>query len=176
MDNTNLLLNNLDLIRSALRQNIESNIRDVEKYREVIDDLLNKNQLLEDVIKEMEDKSAPNKGNVGPKASSNTANTLNPEDYAVKEDGYNPIWTWQQRVSHILNKSERPLTTTDVVAEVIRLEPRYTHERSKVVASVSAVLSVNSKEGGRYIKTQTVRGDNAFEINRKSEENNSETI
>lgn len=79
----------------------------------------------------------------------------------VKSDGYNYNWTWKQKIEFILMK--KSATTAEIVDEILKHEPnRYI--RSKVVASISAVLSVGSKENGIYTKSPNVRGENVYAL------------
>ena len=91
-----------------------------------------------------------------------------PEINAIASlDGYKPNWTWKQKIVHFLSKE--PLITSDIVEKIIQSEPALSSQRSKVVASVSAVLSAQSKKSTDIFgKTLNDRGSNIYSINNKN--------
>lgn len=79
-------------------------------------------------------------------------------------DGYKINWTWQQKISHILEKGN--FTTSEITAKILEYEPSKIYERAKIVASVSAILSVQSKnEDSLYIKSKNERNQNVYGVN-----------
>ena len=84
----------------------------------------------------------------------------------ILPDGYNPQWIWLLKINHILK--DQSLTTTQIVEGILEREPQKRSERSKVVASVSAILSTKSKEGGIYNKELNDRQENVYSLKDKS--------
>lgn len=82
-------------------------------------------------------------------------------------DGYKTNWTWKQKIVHFLSKE--PLITSEIVEKILLSEPSLSTQRSKVVASVSAVLSAKSKKDNDIFgKTLNDRGSNIYSINNKN--------
>ena len=82
-------------------------------------------------------------------------------------DGYKTNWTWKQKIVHFLSKE--PLITSEIVEKILISEPALSSQRSKVVASVSAVLSAQSKKDTDIFgKTLNDRGANIYSINNKN--------
>jgi len=82
-------------------------------------------------------------------------------------DGYKTNWTWKQKIVHFLSKE--PLITSEIVEKILISEPALSSQRSKVVASVSAVLSAQSKKDSDIFgKTLNDRGANIYSINNKN--------
>ena len=74
-------------------------------------------------------------------------------------NGYNPKWVWKKKIEYILNQGDA--TTSEVVDTILKYEPNK-FIRGKVVASISAILSVGAKEGGIYTKTLNDRNENVY--------------
>lgn len=80
------------------------------------------------------------------------------------DEEYNQTWTWIQKIKYLLIRFG-PLTTTEVVGKILEFEPDRSSERTKVVASVSAVLSINSKpEKNVFGKGLTERNENLYSV------------
>lgn len=71
-------------------------------------------------------------------------------------------WTWENKIKKLLDTAGRPLSTTDMADTIMKYEPW--RERTKVVASISAVLSQKSKAGGVFTKTTDLRGNFIYTI------------
>ncbi len=82
------------------------------------------------------------------------------------EDGvYHPDWTWIKKITHLL-KENGEMTTTDLVGNILKREPERNSNRDKVVASVSAVMSIQSRpEKAVFLKRKNARGENVFNLN-----------
>ncbi len=79
----------------------------------------------------------------------------------ILEDGYDIDWTWIQKVEFILEKYGKS-TTANIVAKVLSYEPALV--RSKVLGSISAVLSARSKEGGIFTRSENNRKENVYDL------------
>jgi hypothetical protein len=79
--------------------------------------------------------------------------------------GYKPVWTWKQKIIYILGKKD--LTTTEIVNKIIENEPNLENQRSKVVGTVSAILSSCSKKTtDMFGKYQNDRGLYVYKLNK----------
>lgn len=76
---------------------------------------------------------------------------------SVSEDGYNSVWTWVRKIDFIIGSNK--LTTAEIVSKVLYYEPSLKDSRSKIVGSISAVLSVKSKDNKYYTKEVNDRGE-----------------
>lgn len=95
------------------------------------------------------------------------------QNFTVSEtapEGYKAIWTWETKIKFIIEFHEilGDLTTSEIVNYIMEYEPdRY--ERAKVVASVSAVLSQKTKDGGVFKKRYNERNEYIYSINRNDD-------
>lgn len=89
--------------------------------------------------------------------SSNVIPDMNTMNTSILDNGYNPVWTWVKKIDFILGDSK--LTTSDIVSTVLTYEPSLKESRSKIVGSISAVLSAKSKGNKYYTKEQNQRGE-----------------
>lgn len=95
--------------------------------------------------------------------SSSSTNILKVE---VKQpiSEYKSIWTWKQKVIYILKQSDA--TTTEIVSKVLEHEPELNGERSKIVGTISAILSAKSKNpSDLFSKYQNDRGLSVYKLN-----------
>ena len=82
-----------------------------------------------------------------------------------RKNGYPAKGTWVDRIEFILNNANKPISTSQIVKEIItRYQPEL--ERGKVVASVSATLTAKAHEN-RYLKTKNEKNENTFQLNQK---------
>lgn len=59
---------------------------------------------------------------------------------------YSKNWTWEAKIKYVINEADRALTTAEIVKRIMEIEP-YLRDRSKIVASVSATLSIKVRIG-----------------------------
>jgi hypothetical protein len=88
-------------------------------------------------------------------------------------DGYTPKWTWTKKIDFVLQKKGRPLTTTEIVDTLLNeYEPNSNLDRSRVVASISATLSMKSKddENRLYSKSKNEGNEYVYSIYEKEKE------
>lgn len=89
-----------------------------------------------------------------------------PSDQSLNPNGYKSVWTWKQKIIYFLEQGD--YTTTEIVNSIIVNEPNLKSDRSKVVGSVSAVLSAKSKKPSDiFSKYQNERGLNIYKLNEK---------
>lgn len=81
-------------------------------------------------------------------------------------NGYNANWKWQRKLEYLLNELGG-MTSAQIVEKVLEYEPDKIEQRSKVMASVSANLSANAKEGGIYVRVQNERDDFVYSIKKE---------
>ncbi len=62
-----------------------------------------------------------------------------PTATVIGDDGYNPSWKWLQKIEFLLNLAMIPKTSTEIVEEIVKREPK--ESRSRVMNSVPATLS-----------------------------------
>lgn len=123
-------------------------------------------------IKELKDEIALLEGTlnqmlVQKKAERNHSNNGSLTLFSDSSTGYSPIWKWQRKIDYILRKHGE-LTSAQVVDMVLEYEPDKKLERSKVMATVSAVLSANAtKEGGKYDRVKNERDDYVYIIKKE---------
>jgi|GEM_PF-1399151 len=85
----------------------------------------------------------------------------------VLDNGYNKQWIWARKIQFLLEGGG--LTTSQLVKRILELEPEKENERSRIVASVSAVLSSKSKaDTDPFKKIVNDRNENVYSLNRKS--------
>lgn len=90
-----------------------------------------------------------------------------PPLFKVEDSDYKPTWTWEEKIKYILNGSELPLSTADIVKKIMDLEPNK-YERASLVGSISATLSIKSKPGKTFAITgKNDRNENLFTTNSK---------
>ena len=78
------------------------------------------------------------------------------------------LFLWEAKILYLIHREQRKLTTTEMADLIHEYEPW--RERSKIVGSISAVLSQKSKEGGIFTKDTDIRGNFIYSI--KQEEDN----
>ena len=75
---------------------------------------------------------------------------------------YQPQWTIFRKILFLLDELKRPLSTREIVDEIIEVyEPNLRSERAKLVSNISGVLSTKCKEG-KLIKGENVLGENVY--------------
>lgn len=84
---------------------------------------------------------------------------------------YSKDWTWSTKIIYVMREAGAPIGTADIVKRIMEIEP-YLTDRSKIVGSVSATLSVKSREG-KYFRLVSVndRGENVFELLKEGKAN-----
>ena len=81
----------------------------------------------------------------------------------ASELGYKDTWTWERKIKFIMEyKANVGLTTTEIVSTLIELEPNVKKNRSKIVASISAIISTKSKGGKAFYKEINDRNENVY--------------
>lgn len=79
-------------------------------------------------------------------------------------NGYTKSWTWGEKIKYLLRKEGRPLTTGEIADTICQqYEPELVENRSKIVASVSSVLT--GKKGTKAFKAVKNESDKtAYEM------------
>lgn len=74
-------------------------------------------------------------------------------------DGYQVRWPWVKKAAFLITESGRQLSTKDMVALILeKYEPNLIDNRKTVVASLSAVMSIKTKEG-LFVRHQNEFGE-----------------
>jgi len=69
-----------------------------------------------------------------------------------------------EKILFLLSKYKKPLSTREIVEYIIdEYEPELKEERTKLVSSISGVISTKVKEG-KLTRIENVLGENAFYI------------
>lgn len=76
--------------------------------------------------------------------------------------GWEPEWTWENKIKKLMETSTKPLSTSEMADKILTYEPW--RERSKIVASISAILSTKSKPGGLFSKSEDLRGNYLYTL------------
>lgn len=83
------------------------------------------------------------------------------ESSTIIDPHYQPTWTWNQKATYIIKKANEPITTREIVNEIVAREPGM--DRKKAVSGVSSVLSTSKEfttgKNERNEKTFTVSVD-----------------
>ncbi len=80
---------------------------------------------------------------------------------------YSTDWTWVKKISFVLEKAKKPLSTREIVDVLEVFEPQYVLQRKTATASVSATLSTKSGsylQKKEFIKIPSEWGDSKFEL------------
>jgi len=72
-----------------------------------------------------------------------------------QQEEYNEKSTWLIKALYILKKEKRPLTTAEIVSEILHYEP--TMDRILAIKNISSVLGSKSNEG-RYVERYLKEG------------------
>jgi hypothetical protein len=81
-------------------------------------------------------------------------------------------WPWARKIKFALGSEKKPLTTKEIVDILCKYEPSLINDRKKVVASISATLSVKSVtrigidlgETGEFVREDGETGDYVYSI------------
>ncbi len=62
--------------------------------------------------------------------------------------------------------SKESLTSSQIVEGVLKYEPDKTADRGAIMATISAMLSARSKEGGEYSRVKNERDEYVYSLKR----------
>ena len=89
--------------------------------------------------------------------------SINSGSNNTKLNGYNPEWTFVQKINYFLNSGGK--TTTEIADLILASDvPTWSHDRAKLVGTVSAILSARSKDDGTYTKLSNERNINVYSL------------
>jgi hypothetical protein len=80
-------------------------------------------------------------------------------------EGYSNEFTWVRKIIFAISKANKPLSTSEIVNYLISIDSALGNPRSKSVASVSAILSMN--KGGLFVKSKNNKDENVYELSEK---------
>jgi hypothetical protein len=72
-------------------------------------------------------------------------NSNSPVNALFNTDRYDPAWTWLSKAQYIIRRAGRPMTSVEIIDEVIRHEPG--QSRQHLINSIPATLSVAGRDG-----------------------------
>jgi hypothetical protein len=141
---------NIPLTDQIAESMIAATVKRLEAIEQEITALQKEAKGLKQVIKSIKDQQRASK-------------TAVPETQPVGGgNGYHPNWTIEQKIDFVISNSSRPLTARQILDEIMRNEPG--RNTLKTMKSISSVLSVKSKDDGKYIKIPNERNDNTYTL------------
>lgn len=69
---------------------------------------------------------------------------LGPYIPSILPDGYNPSWRWLQKIEFILNHSGKPMTSSELIEDIMRREPN--EQPTRLANSIPATLSTAARD------------------------------
>ncbi|MBP6023048.1 hypothetical protein [Ferruginibacter sp.] len=93
-----------------------------------------------------------------------------PEDGAVYIElpafDYSDKWPWVKKIQFAIEYSGRALTTKEIVDTLSEFETSFIYDRKRAIASISSVLSMKSGNGKEFLRSESVSGDFAYDLNK----------
>jgi|GEM_PF-3650421 len=92
----------------------------------------------------------------------NQTSTAIPKELETYDnDGYRKNWKWLQKIEFIIERAGRPLTSGEIIDQILTREP--TETKTKLLNSIPATLSVAWKEN-KLKRTINLDGEYKYEI------------
>jgi hypothetical protein len=103
-----------------------------------------------------------------PMLGNNASSKIIPTAGTHKE-GYKTNWTWLKKIIYIVNQNDGEAGVSKIGEFIFSLEPSLSNRRKQTMASLSSILSTNSKEGGSEIfkKRPDENGILIYSVNEK---------
>jgi hypothetical protein len=76
--------------------------------------------------------------------------------------------TWLEKVLYLIAYNGGKATTKEMVITFEDKQPNSELDRAKLVNKLSAILSINSKEGGRIVKSKNSKGEFVYSENKEA--------
>ncbi len=80
----------------------------------------------------------------------------------IQLNGYDYEWTWVDKAKYILKKSNAPLSSAEIVDQLLIVEPNI--KRSTAMKSLSSILGVRAKAGIDFLRANNSTGDNVYSL------------
>lgn len=151
---------------------IELSPKEIPEYIKFLKDQIKKNS---DIIKSKSEENNILKLRLN-KLSKGLSITLNTSDkiaFKIKSEvvnypaGYLPNMLWLEKIKYILQKSSNGLTTSQIVEQLIKIEPKYNASKQTAVRSISATVSAKSKKDGELQRVTNFRNEYVYTIKKK---------
>ena len=125
---------------------------------DIINEKIAENKSLEDRVEKLKKELSSNLGNTDQQIKGLTFNDF------TYPDGYSPSMLWIDKVKYILKMFPKGLTTSHIIDELIKIEPKYSDDRKTAVRSISATVSAKSKSGGELQRVTNFRNEFVYSI------------
>lgn len=89
------------------------------------------------------------------------------ESISREATNYHSEWTWFRKIKFVLIGNE--FTTRQIVEDILQFEPERRSDRSRIVGTISAILSSKAKgENPTFIKRKNEKEDFVYSLNKRA--------